>query len=175
MIHPSRGEDRSPDPQRGSSGIGSSVPASPRVKSTAASSQQALSFRRWFLLVYLPLTLLLAGAMLWLGGALPRWAMPFLVALTIWGAVASGLLIERLRRREATYFSGKAFGLLWLVFLGAIGALFAWVGLETSSTLGLMLMLAGLFLSLVAVFAFAFKLVDLAFRRISRGIRKRPR
>jgi apolipoprotein N-acyltransferase len=101
--------------------------------------------------------------------------MPFLVALTIWGAVASGLLIERLRRREATHFSGKAFGLLWLVFLGAIGALFAWVGLETSSTLGLMLMLAGLFLSLVAVFAFAFKLVDLAFRRISRGIRKRPR
>lgn len=130
-------------------------------------------FARWFLLVYLPLGLLVVGFIFFILQLLPGWAIPALIALAIWGIFAVRLILERRKRGlEIPPPRSLVLGALTIAGLALGGVLLVLVGLaRVSSAVGITLLLLGGFLMLLAVFAPAFKLVDIVLRAIRRLFR----
>lgn len=132
-------------------------------------------FLRWLLLVYVPLLVLFVSFILFIARVISGWAVPILVILSAWGVVALRLIFERRRvgldvpiPRSFFFAVGSVAG------LGMIGGFLAWIGLtKASSGAGVALLFLGGFLMLVAVFAPAFKLVDVTLRSTGRLIGRR--
>lgn len=143
------------------------------MKTTPRSGSTEALFARWFLLVYLPLGLLVVGFIFFILQLLPGWAVPVLVALAVWGIFAVRLILERRKRGlEIPPPRSLILGVLTIAGLALAGAFLVLVGLaRVSSAVGITLLLLGGFLMLLAVFAPAFKLVDVLMRSLGRVIR----
>lgn len=130
-------------------------------------------FARWFWLVYLPLGLLIVLFVLFITDALPAWGVPMLILLAGWGLLAVRLILERRRRGlEVPLPRSLLYGIATIAGLALGGALLVWVGLaRVSTSVGVAFLLLGGFLMLVAVFAPAFKLVDIFVRSAGRLVK----
>ena len=140
-------------------------------------SEHSSLFARWFWLVYLPLGLLIAFAILMITGVIPKgWFLGFAL-LGAYGAVATRLLLERRKKglavpppRSIIIGIGSVVGIL------LIGSISFVVGMDRLSTnSGLFLAAFGGFLMLLSVTVPTFKIVDSLARRFGRKLRPRPK
>lgn len=133
-------------------------------------------FARWFWLVYLPLGLFFVLLALTFTELLPRWAIPFLIASSLWGALSVRLIVERVRiGLPVPPPRNLVGGSTWVVALVVTGAVLGWIGAaKLSSDVGIGLALTGAFLIVFALIAPLFKVLDLALRASRRRF-KRPR
>lgn len=141
-------------------------------KKTPSRRRNEELFTRWLLMVYLPLGLLCAGIILLMLGVLPRGMAPGLVVLAAWGLVAIRLLWERRRLGlEVPPPRSMVIGIGSIGVMALAGAILTWVGLDRlASTSGVVMLYSGGVLMLTALFAPAFKLLDLAIRAVARRV-----
>jgi hypothetical protein len=135
----------------------------------------AVLFARWFWVVYVPLGLFVTLLLVAFAGLLPKLAIPVLLIVSVWSAVAVRLLFERSRRGlEVPVPKNLVGGLSWVAGLASTGAVLGWMGLaRLSSDLGLLLGFTGVFLMVLALIAPVFKLVDVIIRTGARTVLSR--
>lgn len=135
-------------------------------------SSSATLFARWFWVVYVPLGLFVTLLLVAFTGLLPKLAIPVLMIVSLWSAVAVRLLFERSRRGlEVPVPKNLVGGFSWVAGLALTGAVLGWMGLaRLSSDLGLLLGFTGVFLIALALIAPVFKLVDVIIKTGARTV-----
>jgi hypothetical protein len=134
-------------------------------------------FYRWLWFVYVPLGLAPVGIVLGAAHLLPGATVPLLFVLLAYDAVCVRLVVERRRRGVAvpvprTLIAGIG-ALLALVLSGVV---LMWMGVDRlGGNGGPPLLVTGAFLLLLALFAPAFKVVDLALRTVARSVLRQRR
>jgi len=143
-----------------------------RARSPAARARhQKQLFYRWLWFVYVPLGLGPVGIVLRAVHLLPAGSV-LLFALLAYDALCVRLVLERRRRGVALPVPRTLLtGIGALATLVLSGVVLIWMGIDRlSGKGGPPLMVAGAFLLLLALFAPAFKLVDVTMRVAARGI-----
>ena len=143
------------------------------ARSTAARARHEKQlFYRWLWFVYVPLGLAPVGIVLGAAHLLPGAAVLLLFALLAYDALCVRLVIERRRRGIALPVPRTLLtGIGALVALVLSGVVLIWMGVDRlSGKGGPPLLVTGAFLLLLALFAPAFKLVDLTLRVAARSI-----